>query len=80
MLFFLFMFLKAKFVAHPFWIRLACAYPVGQSETTPHLLCIVISRSFPQPDVFLLPVQSVGALTTLTKIAFRLRILVSLFN
>jgi hypothetical protein len=53
MLFFSLMFLKAKFIARPFWIRLVCAYPVDQSETTLHLLRIVISRSVPQPDVFL---------------------------
>jgi hypothetical protein len=34
------------------------------------LLYIVISRSVPQPDVFLLPMQSVGASTSLTKIVF----------
>jgi hypothetical protein len=34
MLFFLLMFFKAKFDAHPFWNRLVCTYPVDQSETT----------------------------------------------
>jgi hypothetical protein len=38
MLFLLLMFLKAKFVAHPFWIRLVCVYPVDQSQTTLILL------------------------------------------
>jgi hypothetical protein len=35
---FLLMFLKAKFIAHPFWILLVCAYPEDKSETTLLLL------------------------------------------
>jgi hypothetical protein len=77
---FLLMFLKAKLVAHLFWIQLLCAYPLSLSETTLLLLSIVISRSVPQPDVFLLPMQSVGALTSLTKIVFCLLISVSFLN
>jgi hypothetical protein len=34
----LLMFLKAKLVAHLFWILLVCAYPLGKSETTLFLL------------------------------------------
>jgi hypothetical protein len=77
---FLLMFLKAKLVAHLFLILLVCAYPQGLSETTLLLLYIVISRSVPQPDVFLLPMQSVGALTPLIKIVFGLLISVSFLN
>jgi hypothetical protein len=71
---FLFMFLKPKLVAHLFLILLACVYPLGLSDTTLHLLYIVTSVSVPQPDVFLLPMQSVGALTSLTKFVFSLLI------
>jgi hypothetical protein len=39
--FFLLMFLKAKLVVHLFLIQLVCAYPLGHSETTLTLLCIV---------------------------------------
>jgi hypothetical protein len=74
------MFLKAKLVAHLFCILLICAYPLGLWETTLLLLCILISRSVPQPDVFLQPVQSVGALISLVKILFCFLILVSFFN
>jgi hypothetical protein len=65
---FLLMFLKAKLVAHPFLILLVCAYPLGLSETILLLLYTIISRSVPQPHVFLLPMQSVGASTSLIKI------------
>jgi hypothetical protein len=78
--FFLLMFLKAKLVAHLFLILLVCAYPLGLSETTQLLLYIVISRSVPQLDVFLLPMQSVGASTSLTKIVFCLLMSVSFLN
>jgi hypothetical protein len=78
--FFLLMFLKAKLVAHLFMIQLVCAYPVGLSETTLLLLCIVISRSVPQPDVFLLSMQSVGASTSLKKIVFCELMSVSFLN
>jgi hypothetical protein len=61
-------------------ILLVCAYPPGLSETTLLSLCIVISRPVPQPDVFLLPMQSGGALTSLTKIIFGLLISVSFLN
>jgi hypothetical protein len=66
--------------AHLFLIQLVCAYPPGLSETTLLLLCIVISRSVPQQDVFLLPMQSVGASTSLTKIVFGLLMSVSYLN
>jgi hypothetical protein len=78
--FFSSMFLKSKLVAHLFLIQLVCACPPGLSETTLLLLCIVISRSVPQPDVFLLPMQSVGASTSLTKIVFCLLMSVSFLN
>jgi hypothetical protein len=78
--FFSLMFLKAKLVAHLFLIQLVCTYPLGLSETILLLLYIVISRSVPQPDVFLLPMQSVGASTSLTKIVFRLLMSVSFLN
>jgi hypothetical protein len=71
---FLKMFLKAKLVARLFLILSVCVYPIGASETTLLLLYIVISRSVPQPDVFLLPMQSVGASTSLIKIVFSLLI------
>jgi hypothetical protein len=74
------MFLKAKLVAHLFLTRLVCAYPLGLSETTLLLLHSEISRSAPQPDVFLLPAQSVGASTSLTKIVFCLLMSVSFPN
>jgi hypothetical protein len=61
-------------------VLVECAYPPGQSETYLLLLCIVISRLVPQPNVFLLPVQSVGALTSLTKIVLCLLISVSFFQ
>jgi hypothetical protein len=78
--FFLSMFLKAKLVANLFLIQLVCAYPPGLSETTLLLLYIVISRSVLQPDVFLLPMQSVGASTSLKKIVFCLLMSVSFLN
>jgi hypothetical protein len=78
--FFSSMFLKAKLVAHLFLIQLVCAYPPGLSQTTLLLLCIVISRSVPQPDVFLLPMQSAGASTSLTKTVFCLLMSVSFLN
>jgi hypothetical protein len=80
--FLLLMFLKAKLVAHLFLILLVCAYPLGLSETMLlfYFYCIVISRSVPQPDVFLLPMQYVGELTSLIRIVFCLLISVSLFN
>jgi hypothetical protein len=65
--FFSLMFLNAKLVAHLFLIQSVCTYPLGLSETTLLLLYIVISRSVPRADVFLLPMQSVGASTSLTK-------------
>jgi hypothetical protein len=64
------MFLKAKLAAHLFFILLVCAYPPDLSDTILLLLYIVISRSVPQPDVFLLPMQSVGASTSLIQIVF----------
>jgi hypothetical protein len=78
--FFLLMLLKAKLVAHLFLIQLVCAYPPGLSETTLLLLYTVISRSVPLPDVFLLPMQSVGASTSLTKTVFFLLTSVSFLN
>jgi hypothetical protein len=54
--------------------------PIGLLETTLLLLYIVISRSVLQPDVFLLPVHSVGASTSLTKIIFCLLMSVSFLN
>jgi hypothetical protein len=78
--FFLFLFLKAKLVAHLFLILLVCAYTQGLSKTTLLLLYILISRSVPQSDVFLLPMQSVGAPTSLTKIVFYLLMSVSFLS
>jgi hypothetical protein len=78
--FFLLMFLRAKLVADLFLILLVCANPLGLSETILLLLYIVISRSVPQPDVFLLPTQSVGASTSLTKSVFCLLMSVSFLN
>jgi hypothetical protein len=78
--FFSLMFLKAKLVSHLFLIQLVCAYPLGLSESTLLLLYIVISRSVPQPDVFLLSMQFVGASTSLTKIVFCLLMSVSFVN
>jgi hypothetical protein len=75
--FFLLIFLKAKLV---FFILLVCAYPLGLSEFTLLLLYIVISRSVSQPAVCLMPMQSVGALASLTKIVFSLLISVSFLN
>jgi hypothetical protein len=80
MFFFFLMFLKVKFVTHPFWIMLVCAYLLGQSETTLLLLCNIPPKSVPQPDVFLLPMQSVRALTSLMKIVFCLLTLVNLLK
>jgi hypothetical protein len=77
---FLLMFLKAKLVTHLFLIQLVCAYPLGMLETFLLLLYTVISRSFPQPDVFLLPKQSVGASTSLTMIVFGSLMSVSFLN
>jgi hypothetical protein len=74
------MFLKAKLVVHLFLILLVCAYPLGLSVTTLLLLYIVISRSVPHPDVFLLPMQSVGASTCLTKNVFWLLMSVCFLN
>jgi hypothetical protein len=74
------MFLKAKLVAHLFFILLVCAYPLGLSQTTLLLLCILISRSVPQPDMLLLPMQSVETSTTLTKIVFCLLTSVGFLN
>jgi hypothetical protein len=51
---------KGNIVAHLFWMLLVSACPLGQSDTTLLLLCIVTSRPVPQPDVFLLPMQSVS--------------------
>jgi hypothetical protein len=76
----LLMCLKAKLVAHLFLILLVWAYPLGLSETTLLKLYIVISRSVPQPDVFLLPMKSVVASTPLTKIVFGLLMSVSFLN
>jgi hypothetical protein len=78
--FFLLMFLKAKLVTHLFLIRLVCAYPLGMLETSLLLLYTVISRSVPQPDVFLLPMQSVGASTSLIQIVFGSLMSVSFLN
>jgi hypothetical protein len=77
---FLLMFLKEKLVAHLFLILLVSAYPLGRSETILLLLYTVISRSVPQPDVFLMPMQSVGASTSLIKIVFGLLMPVSFLN
>jgi hypothetical protein len=77
---FLLMFLEAKLVAHLFLILLVCVYPLGLSETILRSLYTVISRSVLQPDVFLLPMQSVGASTSLIKIVFVLLMLVSVLN
>jgi hypothetical protein len=77
---FLLMFLKAKLVAHLFLILLVWAYPLGLSENILLLLYTVISRSVPQPDVFLLPMQSVGALTSLIQIVFVLLTSISFLN
>jgi hypothetical protein len=77
---FLLMFLKAKLVALLFLIRLVCAYPIGMLQTILLSMYTIISRSVPQPDVFQLPVQSVGALTSLIKIVFVLLISVSFLN
>jgi hypothetical protein len=38
------------------------------------VIVVVTSRSVPEPDVFLLPVQSVGAFTSLLKMVFCLQI------
>jgi hypothetical protein len=72
--------LKVKLVAHLFLILLFCVYSQGLLETILLLLYTVISRSASQPDVFLLPMQSVGALTYLIKIVFGLLISVSFLN
>jgi hypothetical protein len=77
---FLLMFLKAKLVAHLFLTLLVCAYPLGLLEAILLLLYTVISRSVPQPYAFLLPMQSVGASTSLIKIVFGLLISVSFLN
>jgi hypothetical protein len=45
MSFLLIMFSKTKLVARLFWLLLLCADPLGQSATTPLLLCIVTSSS-----------------------------------
>jgi hypothetical protein len=71
--------LKAKLVAHLFLILLVSTYPLGLSETI-LLLYILISRSVPQPDVFHLSMQSVGASTSLTKIVFCSLMSVSFLN
>jgi hypothetical protein len=77
MLFFSLMFLKETMLAPPFWVQLACAFPLGLSGTTLHFLFIIILRPVPLQDVFLLPIPSVGTSTSLTKTEFCLRILVS---
>jgi hypothetical protein len=71
---------KEKISCSSVLIQLVCAYPLGLSETTLLLLYIVISSSVPQPDVFLLPMQSVRASTSLTKIVFCLLKSVSFLN
>jgi hypothetical protein len=78
--FFLLIFLREKLIAHLLLILLVCAYPLGVSETILLLQYTVISRSVPQPDVFLLPMQSVGASTSLIKIVFGLLMSVSFLN
>jgi hypothetical protein len=75
--FLLILFSEAKLVAVLFLLQLVCAHQISLSETTLLLLCIVISRSDPQPVVFLLPMQSVGASTSLTKIVLCLLMSVS---
>jgi hypothetical protein len=80
MLTFLLMFLKAKLVAHLFLIRLVCAYPLGMLETFLILVYTVISRSVPQPEVFLLPMLSVGASISLIQIVFGSLMSVSFIN
>jgi hypothetical protein len=70
MSFILLLFLKEKIVACSFWILLVCTYSLDQSQTTLLLLCNTTSRSAIQPDVFLLPAQSAGALKSLIKISF----------
>jgi hypothetical protein len=72
--------LKAKLVAHQFLILLVCAYPLGLLETFLLLLYTVISRSVSQLDVFLLPMQSVGASTSLIQIVFSSLMSVSFLN
>lgn len=47
---FLLIFLNAKLVSYLFWIRLVCAYQLGESETL-RSLCFVTLRPVPQPDV-----------------------------
>jgi hypothetical protein len=71
---------KGKISCSSVFDLLVCANPLGLSETILLLLYIVISRSVPQPDVFLLPMQSVGALTSLIKTVFGLLISVSFLN
>jgi hypothetical protein len=51
----------------PFWIQLACTLSLGLSVTTLPFLSIVILRLVPLERVFLLPVPSVGTLTSLIK-------------
>jgi hypothetical protein len=77
---FLLMFLKEKLVAHLFLIQLLCVYPLGLLETVLLLLYTVISRSVPEPDVFLLTMQSVGASTSLIQIVFGSLLSVSFLN
>jgi hypothetical protein len=74
---FLLMCLKAKLVAHLFWVLLVCSYPVDISETTLLLLRILTSMSVPKPHVFLLSVQFVRALTCLVNMELCLWIIVS---
>jgi hypothetical protein len=61
---FLLMFLKAKLVAHLFLIRLVCAYPLGLLRD---YSTFTVHRNF---KMFLLPMQSVGASTSLIQIVF----------
>jgi hypothetical protein len=61
-------------------ILVICAYSLGLSETILLLPYIVVSRSVPQPEMFLLPMQSVGASTSLIKIVFGLLISVRILN
>jgi hypothetical protein len=68
------MLLKETLIALPVWIHLACPLSPGLSVTTLLLLFIAVLLK----GEFLMPMPSVGKLTSLTKTAFCLRIVVSL--
>jgi hypothetical protein len=68
--------LKTKLVAHLFWL------PLVSMSITDYLI-VTMTCNFKvnlQPDVFLLPLQSVEALTSFTEIAFCSLILVSFLD